>query len=324
MNSIDVKKTARLLTENDNILIITHKKPDGDTTGCASGLCIALRKAGKTVYILENPEIIKRYENLIKPFYPKDNFKPDFVVTVDIATTKLFTQNAQQYIGSIDLVIDHHKSNDMFGKRNLVIDGAGACAEIIFEIIEQMGIELDEQIAKPLYVALSTDTGCFKFSNTTANTLKMAAKCVETGIDCGEINRALFEVKSWARLQMECFILQKIEFFNDKKVAVARISRDIIDKTGADMDDLDSIASLTRQIEGVEVGITLIENKDGIIKASVRTTKEVSACEICTKCGGGGHVRASGAMFDKSVDMQRACDMIVNATMEVYEENVRA
>ena len=119
---------------------------------------------------------------------------------------------------------------------------------------------------------------------------------------------------------MERIIFDKMQFENDKKVAIAKLYRKDINETGADMDDLDSIASLTRQIEGVEVGITLTENKDGTVKASVRTTKEVDASAICAKCGGGGHIRAAGASFDENIDIETAYKMIVNATMEVYRE----
>ncbi len=320
MSNISVIKAAELLLKANNILIITHRRPDGDTTGCAGALCRALRQIDKNAYILENPDITKRYTPLIAPYKPNENFTPDFIVTTDIADTNLFTLNAEKYIGKIDLVIDHHKSNSEFGKANLIRPQAGACGEVVLDVIEHMGVTLTTDIAECIYVALSTDTGCFKFSNTTPDTLRGAAKCLEAGVDGGEINRALFEVKTWPRFQMERIIFDTMEFANDRKVAIAKLYRKDIDKTGADMDDLDSIASLTRQLEGVEVGITLTENKDGSVKASVRTTKEVDASAICSKCGGGGHIRAAGASFGPEIDMEKAHQIILSATMEVYRE----
>lgn len=320
MSNVTVSHAAELILKADNILVITHRRPDGDTTGCAGALCRAIRQLGKTAYILENPDITNRYAPLIVPCKADKDFKPDFIITTDIADTNLFTPNAEQYKDKIDLVIDHHRSNIGFGKENVIRTEAGACAEVVLDIIEQMNVKLTSDIAECIYYALSTDTGCFKFSNTTPATLRAAAKCLEAGIDGGEINRKLFEVKTWARFQMERIVFDTMEFINERKIAIAKLYRKDINETGADMDDLDSIASLTRQIEGVQVGITLTENKDGTVKASVRTTKEVDASAICAKCGGGGHVRAGGATFKQGIDIHKAREMILNATMEVYKE----
>ena len=153
-------------------------------------------------------------------------------------------------------------------------------------MIMALGVKLTTDIAECVYIGVSTDTGCFKFSNTTAHTHAVAAACLTAGIDGGEINRALFETKTMPRFQMERIIFDTMEFYEDGAIAVAVLWRADIDRTGADMDDLDSIASLTRQIEGVQIGITLTENKDGTVKASVRTTKEMDASAICRKCGG--------------------------------------
>lgn len=132
--------------------------------------------------------------------------------------------------------------------------------------------------------------GCFKFSNTTAHSHAVAAACLTAGIDGGEINRVLFETKSRPRFEMERIVFDTMEFHENGAIAVAVLWRRDIDHAGADMDDLDSIASLTRQIEGVQIGITLTEKPDGTVRVSVRTTKEMDAAAICKKVGGGGHV----------------------------------
>ena len=300
----------------DDILILSHRRPDGDTAGCAGALCRALRQIGKTAYILENPEITKRYMPLIVPCYPPEGFQPQFVVSTDIAEEKLFPDTAEPYKGKVDLVIDHHRSNLGFGKQNLVRPDAGACAEVLYDVIMALGVKLTTDIAECVYIGVSTDTGCFKFSNTTAHTHAVAAACLTAGIDGGEINRALFETKTMPRFQMERIIFDTMEFYEDGAIAVAVLWRADIDRTGADMDDLDSIASLTRQIEGVQIGITLTENKDGTVKASVRTTKEMDASAICRKCGGGGHIRAAGASFDCGMDEAKAA--ILKAAQEQY------
>ena len=314
--TVDVAGAAAALQGANDILILSHRRPDGDTAGCAGALCRALRQIGKTAYILENPEITKRYAPLIVPCYPPEGFQPQFVVSTDIAEEKLFPDTAELYKGKVDLVIDHHRSNIGFGSKNLVRPDAGACAEVLYDVIMALGVKLTTDIAECVYIGVSTDTGCFKFSNTTAHTHAVAAACLTAGIDGGESNRALFETKTMPRFQMERIIFDTMEFYEDGAIAVALLWRADIDRTGADMDDLDSIASLTRQIEGVQIGITLTENKNGTVKASVRTTKEMDASAICKKCGGGGHIRAAGASFDCGMEQAKAA--ILKAAQEQY------
>lgn len=319
--NVTVAEAASLLRVADDILVLTHRRPDGDTTGCAGALCRGLRQMGKTAYVLDNPEVTSRYAPLITPCYAPAGWSPRFVVTVDIADLGLLTPNAAIYQDKIALVIDHHRSNAGMGRANLVRAEAGACAEVVYDVLLALGVTLDVEIAHCLYIALSTDTGCFRFSNTVPDTLRAAAACLEAGVDGGEINRELFEVKSRPRIEMERVILSGMEYLGDGKIALATLHRKDIDRAGADMDDLDSIAALPRQIEGVQVGITLTENKDGTIKASVRTTKEVDASAICQRCGGGGHLRAGGASFPLGVDLGEARACMLQAVQEVYNES---
>ncbi|MGE4549727.1 MAG: bifunctional oligoribonuclease/PAP phosphatase NrnA [Intestinibacillus sp.] len=295
--SVTVPEAARALLGANDVLILSHRRPDGDTAGCAGALCRGLRTLGKQAYILPNPEITERYASLITPCYCDPDFNPQFVVSTDIADYTLFTENARVFEGRVDLAIDHHRSNPGFAARNLVVPEAGACAEVVYDVLMAMGVPLARDIAEPLYVAVSTDTGCFRYSNTTPHTHAVAAACLTTGLDGGEWNRMLFETKSRPRFEMERIIFDSMEFFEDGKIALATLLRTDIDRVGATPDDLDSIAALPRQIEGVEIGLTLTENADGTCKASVRTTKEVDASALCQKCGGGGHLRAAGASF---------------------------
>ncbi len=314
---LDVAGVAAALQGADDILILTHRRPDGDTAGCAGALCRGLRQIGKRAFILENTEITERYAKLITPCYPDSEFNPLYIVTVDIAQEKLFTKNACGFKGKVNLAIDHHPSNEKYARDSLVRPEAGACAEVVYEVLMALGVRITKEIAECVYIGVSTDTGCFKFSNTTPQTHAVAAACLSTGMDGGEINRRLFETKSVPRFRMERIIFDTMEFYEDGKIALAVIWRNDIEKAGACQDDLDSIASLTRQIEGVEVGVTLTENKDRkSVKLSVRTTKTVDASEICCKFGGGGHMRAAGAALD--CGMEDAKLQVLKTAREVF------
>lgn len=304
MSVIDITTAASMLQSSDDILILTHKRPDGDTTGCAGALCLGLRQIGKAAYILENTEVTARYAHLITPYYPPQDFTPWHIIAVDIAEEKLFTDNAAPYQGKVDLVVDHHPSNTKYGKNNIINANAGSCAEIIFEILQALGVRLTADIATCLYVSTATDTGCFKYSNTTAHSHAVAAACLAAGIPSAEINRTLFEMKSRARLQVERLVYDTIEFHKDGAVAMVTLLRKDLDRIGATKDDLDSIASIARQIEGVDIGVTLTEDASDLIKISVRTTKS-NAGAICVPLGGGGHLRAAGAVMRCSIEQAK-------------------
>ncbi len=315
MNNL-IQTAVSQLKAADDILIITHRRPDGDTAGCAGGLVQALRNIGKNAYVLKNSDATPRYGKLISNFYPNEDFKPQFIVSVDTGDTGLFTENAQIYADKVDLCIDHHRSNSLYAKTSVVFPEYAACGEIIYRVIEQLGTPITAEIAYPIYIAISTDTGCFRYSNTTAHTHEIAALCLKTGIDGGEINREIFETKSRPRFEMERIIFDNIQFYLEGKIAIVQILQSDLQKTGADIDDLDAISALPRQIEGVEVGITLQENKNNSVKISVRTNKDINAAAICENFGGGGHLRAAGATIDGNI--KEALDRIVEVSEAMY------
>ncbi|MFI3115985.1 MAG: DHH family phosphoesterase [Clostridia bacterium] len=308
-------KTKQFLLENDNYLILTHKKPDGDTTGTASALCQVLRAINKTAYILPNEDITPRYEGLISPYLAPSDFKFDKIISADLATTELLPESAKKYEKDIDLCIDHHfLSNDGYAKNNLIVDVA-ACAEIIYDLALELEVELNADLAKSLYVAISTDTGCFKYSNTTAHTHKIAGECL-TYIDAGPINRELFDVKTRQRIEVEKVVYQHIEYYFNNEVAIVCILQKDVQEIGATPDDLDSIASLPRAIEGVLIGLTIFEQENGDIKVSCRSSGDFSASEICGVYGGGGHLRAGGVTF-KNTKVEDAKKKIIEAVTKV-------
>ncbi len=319
--NVTVQQAADALREAGDFLILTHKRPDGDTTGCAGALCRGLRALGKTAFVLPNPDLTPRYGWLLEPLAAPEGFVPGYVVSTDVADTNMLPAGAEGYAGKVDLVIDHHRSNPGFGRLNLIRPEAGGCCEVIYDILAALGVALTPELAEPLYVGVSTDTGCFKFSNTTVHTHEVAAACLATGLDCGELNRRLFEVKRWQRFQMERIMVETMEFYHDGCIAVAQLRRADLDRVGATTDDLDSISGLPRQVEGVQAGLTLTENKDGSVRLSVRSTKEVDASSVCRKLGGGGHLRAGGASFPAGVGMEEAKRRALAATEEAYRES---
>ncbi|MCL2562778.1 MAG: bifunctional oligoribonuclease/PAP phosphatase NrnA [Oscillospiraceae bacterium] len=291
------KEVAAWLLERDGFLILTHRRPDGDALGSAAGLCAGLRAIGKQAYILENPETTERYLEYTHNYLPPPDFVPQVVISVDTADAGILQKNAWVYAERVDLCIDHHASNTGYAAYSCVDTDCAACGEVVYEILMALSGEISAA-ATPLYVALSTDTGCFCYANVTAETLEIASRLVRAGADHWRVNKRLFRTKSRARMALDGALLSGLRFSHDDRVALALVTQARMAETGVTEDDLDDIANIPNQAEGVQVGIVVRELPDGSCKISVRTIPGVDANAICRKFGGGGHPMAAGCVVD--------------------------
>lgn len=278
------------------IAVLAHQNPDGDTLGAAFALYYALKKIGKRVNVHCSDVFPDKFSYLYQDF-EQDDFEPDYIISVDIADVKLLGPKTQQYQHRIDLCIDHHVSNPGFGKQNLIDAAASATCEVVFELIQRLDIVLDVNMANSLYTGILTDTGCFKYPSTTAATHRIAADLIQAGCDYAAINKKLFDTKTKSRIAIERQFLDNITYHFDQRVALATLSQKMMTNSGADAMELDGLSAIPRQIEGVEVGVTLRERPEGGYRVSMRTCDRVDASEICAKLGGGGHKRAAGCLI---------------------------
>ena len=302
--NLDAKGAAEFLSARDDILIFTHKSADGDTCGSAAALCLALRRAGKRAFVHKNTKSTPRFESMMKGFEPDDGFEAKTLVTVDMADKNRFYPESEQYADKIELGIDHHISNSGYAERTFVNPGAAACGELIAEICDAMNIEIDGEIAKMIYIAVSTDTGCFKYSNTTANTLRVAARCYDAGFDAAAVNKAFFDTKTKAQVRLETYVYEHIRYFSDGRLAVIVLPLEVKSTLGASETDLEGLSSLPVQISGVELALTLKQTDEGKMKMSARSSGKVNAYKFCRMFGGGGHAAAAGALTDNFSDEQ--------------------
>ena len=290
-------ETAAWLLSRDRFLLLTHVRPDGDTLGCAAGLCAALRTAGKTAAVLPNPETTETYADYVAPYLAPADYRHETVVSVDIASTGLFPENARPYAGSVDLAIDHHPSYEGFAARSCVDPSLAACGELIYDICLALG-QMDGEIALPLYVAVSTDTGCFVYSNTTPNTHRVAAALMEFGPFYRKVNKRCFRTKSLPRLRLESLLLSSMEFHDGGAIAIAGLSRAMMEEARAGEADAEDMAAFAGQIQGVRISATLRELAPDRTKVSLRTDESLNATRTCALLGGGGHAAAAGATVD--------------------------
>lgn len=312
---MDYREAAALLAAQNDILILTHRRPDGDTIGCAVGLCAALRRLGKTAWVLPNADATSLLTPYLEGYTAPEGFTPAFVVSVDIAGRGLFPENARAWLErGIGLAVDHHPSNEGFGRENCVDAGRAACGELIYDLVSQWG-EVDAVIALPLYVAVSTDTGCFQYANTTAGTHRVAAALMETGIDYRWVNKRHFRTKSFKRIKLESMIAEGMELFDGGRIAVGAVSLDMMAALDAREEDVEDIAAFVGQVEGVDTAVTIRELRPGECKLSVRTSAGLNASQVCALLGGGGHAAASGCTVHGGVEEAKRA--ILEAIWEV-------
>ena len=299
--TLTIEETSSWLKERDSFLILTHRRPDGDTIGCAGALAQGLREIGKTAYVLYNPEVTPRYSQFVDDCWAPEGYEPEFVIAVDTASYALFPKNGDKYIGAVSLCIDHHPSNPCYAELSCLVDCA-SCGEVVFEILLTLSGEISEKSAECLYAAVSTDTGCFVFANTTADSLRVAAQLIDAGAPHRKLNRLLFRTKTRSRIKIESMIYSGLEFYFDGAVAITSITKKMMETADAAEDDIDDISSLPGSIEGVLAGITIRElTSESDCKVSVRTSQPIDAHKISACFGGGGHRLAAGFSMEKTI-----------------------
>ncbi|MBR6208133.1 MAG: bifunctional oligoribonuclease/PAP phosphatase NrnA [Oscillospiraceae bacterium] len=289
---MEFQDAAEFLRSHDQFLVLTHRRPDGDTLGCAGALCHALRRLGKSAYMFPNREITETYLPFVEKYFAPVDFVPQTVAAVDIADYGLLPLGFQ---GEIDLWIDHHASRSERSPA-LVWPHKAACGEIVLELIEALLGKPDQEEADLLYIAVSTDTGCFCYANTNADTFRAAARLMDSGAHLKEWNKLLFRTKSRSRLKLEGLIFSTMRSYRDGAINVAVVPLQMLRDAEATENDCDDISNLAGLVQGNRAAITVRElpTTPPRSKVSLRTDGSVDASLVCARFGGGGHKMASG------------------------------
>ena len=292
--TVNNQETAEFLRTHDHYLILNHRRPDGDAVGSAAALCRGLRAMGKEAWVWKNPQTSQRLSVYLTGLETEAVPDQATIVSVDMATENLLPLNGAEFNGKTVLSIDHHMSNEGYAAMTNVQPACAACGELLLDILSQLG-PVDQTMAEALYLAISTDTGCFQYSNVTGNTLRAAAALKDLGADTFPINKIMFGTKTIARLRLESALTESIEFYAGGKVGLCVMTNAMLDAIGASADDTDDISGFARNIEGVEIGVMIQELREGGAKISLRTDEAHNASDICGQLGGGGHKAAAGA-----------------------------
>ena len=296
MELLTIQETAALLRRAEDILIITHIRPDGDAAGSACALCLGLRALGKTAFLAENPPSMRRYDRLMTPYFAPQGFVPGFIAAVDIASGGQYPPGWEELAARTDLAVDHHGTNSGYASKTLLDDHAAAAGELVFLVLKELGVQIGKDVAEALYTALAADTNGFRTAGTTGRTLAIASELHDAGFDVFELTRSLFETKTAARLKLESYLFGSMRF-PLPGVCVMTLPYGTITACGADEDDMDKLSVVTMTPEGTRAGLLLRQLPAGDWKISLRTDGSVHAGRVLRAVGGGGHPDAGGTVM---------------------------
>ena len=299
MKILTRNETAEYLLTHDNFCILSHRRPDGDTIGSTAALCLGLRQLGKRAHVLYNAEVSARFAWLHEGLTKETVEAGDVIVSVDVASPGMLPKSFQHLLGKIQLRIDHHASATSFTDLELVDGSSASCAELVWDVLELMGVQMDKTIGEAVYVGVSTDTGCFRYANTSDHTFAVAAKCAKAQARIYELNQELFETNTLGRLKMQAWIVDHMQLLRGGEMAICAIPKAVEESIGVTEDDMDNISSFPRTVAGVCMAATLRETSDGDTKMSVRAVPGYDATKVTVPLGGGGHKGAAGASIKK-------------------------
>lgn len=321
MNSLD--ELAGVISQYKDITVIGHINPDGDTLGSTLALGLGLQQLGKQVVMVNEDKIPEIYQFLpaaISVTVPQEwHFRDRLVIFVDCTDTRRSGENVANLLGKATCVlnIDHHISNELFGQYNYVDAEAAATGTIIWELLKKLNVKTDRQMATCVYVALVTDTGSFRYTNTNAKSHLVAAELFQCGIDQETVNRELYEEVPLKGLELIKLGLKNLHVSVDGKVAWIVFSQQTMDQLEAEDEHLEGVVNYAKSVKGVEVGILFREVDSNLTKVSIRSKSFVNVSQLAAQFGGGGHIRAAGCRVKETIDL--TVEKVVSAALEAVQ-----
>jgi phosphoesterase RecJ-like protein len=310
----DFKKAIDLLNSQKNWLITSHTRPDGDAVGCVKAFCEAAKQFSKSAQpILLSPPA-QWYKNIFSPPVPVlgndmkiedlQAGKYDLVIIVD---TNSYVQLPEfdKWLKTSKipvLVIDHHVTGDNLGNVEVIDDTAAATGEIVFDLFKFAEWQITPAIAEALFIAVSTDTGWFRFDNTDSRVMRNASALIEFGARPSELYEKLYRNFSEARFRLMIRMLNSLELDFGGRYASVQLTREDFEQTGASYEDTENFIDQCKRIATVQIVALFVEQRDGGIRCSMRGTGTVNVCNIMQKFGGGGHAMAAASPHEGSIE----------------------
>ncbi|MBU0671929.1 MAG: bifunctional oligoribonuclease/PAP phosphatase NrnA [Candidatus Margulisbacteria bacterium] len=298
---ITIKKA---LKNARNALIVSHVDPDGDSIGSMNAMGLVLAQMGLAVDQYSQDGVPKIYRFLPGSDSVKNkveqNKKYDLLIAVDASDIKrLGDKLSVKDIAKLIINIDHHPDNTQYGDINYA-QKSSSTAELVYKLLKNLKIKIDKPVAENLYVALITDTGNYRYENTSVGTFIMAEDMLKAGVDTHAITTRIYDTKSIASIRIQAAALSTLEVSPDRKAAWVVVTQEMMEKVGAKGDDIVGLVDQIRSIDGIEVAI-LFREDGSKVKVNLRSKSKINVSEIARRFDGGGHFRAAGAILSDDI-----------------------
>ena len=316
-------ETVDRLCEKRDTLILCHARPDCDTVGSALALKKLLILAGMKAHIICESELPHRLEflpmgqeSLLENNIPED-FSAERVISVDTASPMQLGELEEKYLDKVEMMIDHHGKGRQYADGYIIPD-LSATGEMIFAVSREMlrrGAvnEIPKEVDFCIYAAISSDTGCFKYSSVTPQTHMVAASLLRSGIDAAYINHKLFDSKPFIQLKAEKLGFDNLTLYNDGKIGIICFTYEMKKEHGILDQYMETLIDVARSVEGVEVAAAIRQPKnEGVFRCSMRSSCDIDVSAVCASLGGGGHVKAAGCTIEAD-SMESARDVVLSA-----------
>ena len=305
----DVAEDIRaLIDRSQHVVCLAHKDADADSLGSALAFALSLREQGKTVH----PMVPAPWPFLLAYLPGFDTLEEspaefDCVLTFDCATVHRFGDRRGMLECGVPVVnIDHHVSNDGYGSINLIEAEASATGQVVYRLLQRLGMPITPQVANNLYAALFTDTGGFRHENTTEAALRLGAELVHLGADPAFIALKSYKSRPVPMLKLEGLAVAALQTDCDGRLVWSQVSQEMLEKSGATMVESEGVIDQLQSIDTMKIAVLFKQTSDELTKISVRTRDEIDATDLCTPFGGGGHHRAAGAELPMRLEKAQA------------------
>lgn len=310
-----IREIGEVLQKAGSVWIIPHELMDGDALGSAIALCKSLRKENKKAWILLEDKIPDYLEFMDKGYctYDQDLLpQPDVSLCIDCGDRTRFKKRVEAFEkGKTTICLDHHTTSRRVFDLNYVDGKAAATGEIVFDLLSEMNWPLDKEIAEAIFVAITTDTGNFQYSNTSQRSHEIVIKLYDKGMNFSKISAEIYQNESMNKFKMESKVIDSAELFADGLGVVAIVTQKMLQECDSSMEEAEGIVSKLRSIRGVEISVLIKEYPDGCLKVGMRAKHRGDVAVIASKFGGGGHIKAAGCTI---------CDSIENVKRMIVEE----
>jgi len=320
VNREDFQKAIELIEHSNSVLLTTHTRPDGDACACVAALWEVLSRTGRKVDTLFLSPIPQWYEflfdsppavlgkDLAADHLRQHLSRPDLIIIIDTNSYSQlpgFDQCLRASPAAV-LVIDHHITSDNLGSVQLIDTAAAAAGLVVYDFFKFAGWQVTQRIAEALFVAIASDTGWFRFTNTDSRVLSTCAELADAGADIAAVHRRLYQSFSVQRFRLMVAVLNSLELHFDGRYAAQHIRLDDFSRTGASPRDTENLVDECRRIAGVEVAALFVEQQDGRIRCSLRSNGRVDVRRIAERFGGGGHKAAAGLYLPGPLEKAKA------------------